>query len=177
VISASSHAKTGGELQWSNHYASAKNEAAAAQRPLLVVLENPDDPAGRLNTDQIAGDATQVQLLEHYQLCRMDVTTDYGQRVAAAFGAKQFPFTAITDKSARYIMFRSAGPMSTEQWKQTLASRKNGQITRTTADVQRVEASKVITSWPSPVATPMSMPMTQFYSAPSGCPNCAQYYR
>jgi hypothetical protein len=170
IVTAETHGKTSQDLKWSDHYARAKHEAAAAQRPLLVVLENPQDPAGRLSVEKIANDDSQVELLEHYQLCRVDVTTEYGKRVAEAFGAKTFPYTAITDKSTRYITFRSAGPMTSEQWTRTLQSRKQGQVVSNTSTVQRVETSKVI-------MPPASLPITEFYSVPSGCPNCAQYYR
>jgi hypothetical protein len=168
AVSANS-SEAAGNLRWSDHYANAKVQAASEQRPLLVVLENPEDPAGRFNSDQFAGDDAQRELLGHFQLCRMDVTTDYGKRVAAAFGAKKFPFTAITDKSARYITFQAAGPMTSEQWQQTLSSRMEGPVTATQPTTRRVEASKVITSWPSDA----------IYSVPSSCPNCIrnQYYR
>jgi hypothetical protein len=169
VVSTSSNVATHRNLEWSDHYANAKVQAAAQQRPLLVVLENSGDPAGRFNPDQLAADEAQAELLGHFQLCRMDVTTDYGKRVAAAFGASKFPFTAITDKSARYITFQAAGAMSPEQWKETLNSRKDGYLVTTQPAVQRVEASKIITSWPS----------ADVYSMPSNCPNCVknQYYR
>jgi hypothetical protein len=155
-------------LEWSDHYAQAKVQAAAEHRPLLVVLENSQDPNGRLDEGQLVNDEAEVQLLQHYRLCRMDVNSDYGKRVAAAFGAKQYPFTAITDSSAKYITFQANGPLSPEQWQQTLSSRKDGQLIAQPA-VQRVEASKIITDWPS----------NSGYSVPSNCPNCVrnQYYR
>src|SRR5690606_24456185 len=56
VAAGAVHAKTSQDLKWSDHYAHAKREAAESQRPLLVVLENPQDPAGRLSTEAIARD-------------------------------------------------------------------------------------------------------------------------
>ncbi len=167
MATASLAVSTPQDLEWSDHYANAKVQAAAEHRPLLVVLENSEDPNGRLD-DVLVNDETEVELLQHYRLCRMDVKTDYGKRVAAAFGAKKFPFTAITDSSAQYITFQSGGVMTAEQWKQTLASRKDGHLIGEPA-VQRVETSKIITDWP----------VDAVYSAPSNCPNCIrnQYYR
>ena len=158
------------ELEWSNHYANAKVQAASEHRPLLVVLEDSANPQGRFDERSLASRDSQVELLQHYRLCRMDVTTDYGKRVASAFGAKQFPFTAITDKSAQYITFQVNGAMSAEQWEQTLASRREGNVVTTSQPAEgRVEAFKIITESPS----------NGSYSAPSYCPNCVrnQYYR
>jgi hypothetical protein len=158
------------DLEWSDHYANAKVQAAAEHRPLLVVLENSANPQGRFDEQNLASGDKQVELLHHYRLCRMDVTTEYGKRVASAFGAKQFPFTAITDKSARYITFQTNGGMSAERWEQTLTSRKDGNLVTTTEPAEgRVEAFKIITESPS----------NGSYSVPSYCPNCVrnQYYR
>jgi hypothetical protein len=153
------------ELDWSDHYANAKVQAAAEHRPLLVVLEDSANPQGRFDQQALASQDSQVELLHNFRLCRMDVTTDYGKRVAAAFGAKQFPFTAITDNSAQYITFQAGGTMSPEQWNQTLATRKDGNLGNPAP--QRVETSKVITDWP----------VDATYSAPSYCPNCVRRYR
>ena len=166
MASAAMAVSTTNELDWSSHYANAKVQAAEEHRPLLVVLENSDDPAGRFDQDRLASES-QRELLKHYRLCRMDVNTDYGKRVANAFGAKSFPFTAITDSSAQYITFQASGSMTTEKWEQTLQTRMSGQVSD--ASVRRVETSKVITDWPTEAV----------YSVPSDCPNCVrnQYYR
>ena len=73
-----------GDLEWSAHYAEAKAAAAAAEKPLLVVLENPGEPQRRFHDDALASQPEQVDLLKHFQLCRVDVTTPYGKRVAEA---------------------------------------------------------------------------------------------
>jgi hypothetical protein len=151
------------ELEWSNHYADAKKQAAAEQRPLLVVLEDASNPAGRFDQDNLASQEKQLEMLQNYRLCRMDVNTAYGKRVAEAFGANQFPFTAITDKSAQFVKFRTAGAMTPQQWEQTLSTQQSD------ATVQRVDASKIITQWP----------MSQGQSSGSYCPSCVrnQYYQ
>ncbi len=156
VIAIASFAvSTTSELKWSNHYAQAKTSAAQQQRPLLVVLENSTDPAGKLDQERLS---SQADLLKQYELCRMDVNTAYGKKVAAAFGATDFPFTAITDKSAKFITYRGDGNLSTEQLQQVL----------TPVSAQRVQTSKIITDWPTS-STPGS----------SYCPSCVrnQYYQ
>jgi hypothetical protein len=164
------------DLHWSDHYANAKHAAAEVQRPLLVVLENPADPNGRFDQQQLASNAAQLDLMKKFELCRMDVSTPYGKRVAEALKATQFPYLAITDKSTTYITFRGAGAMTADQWQQTLEAKQNGERPVAAATVttpgQRVEASKVITQWPV-VAQP-----TVTTQGGSYCPNCVrrQYY-
>ena len=106
------------DTQWLNDYGIALQAARLAQRPLLVVLEKPDDAEQRL--DVIDGSGQLSELLESYELCRVDVTTEYGQKVAASYGATQFPYSVITDISCRNILFRKQGKLSVEMWEQTL---------------------------------------------------------
>ena len=116
-----------GELEWSTHYAKAKESAAAAQKPLLVVLEDPTKKDRCFNDESLASHEEQFDLLKHFQLCRVDVTSPYGKRVADALGVTELPYTAITDKTAKFITFRSAGSMSPAHWAKTLNERKSGE--------------------------------------------------
>jgi hypothetical protein len=164
------------DLHWSDHYANAKHAAAQVQRPLLVVLEDPADPKGRFDQQQLASNASQLDLMKKFELCRMDVNTPYGKRVAEALKATQFPYLAITDKSTSYITFRGAGAMTADEWQHTLEAKQNGErpvaaATEATSG-QRVEATKVITQWP------VVMPPATTTQGGSYCPSCVrrQYY-
>lgn len=106
------------DTQWLNDYGVAIQAARLAQRPLLVVLENPTDAGQRL--DFIDGSRQIGELLDNYELCRVDVTTEYGKKVADSYGAKQFPYSVITDISCRNIVFRGQGKFSLETWERTL---------------------------------------------------------
>lgn len=117
-----------GDLDWSTHYGDAKASAARSNRPLLVVIENPEVAAASLDDTALVKSQDRVQLMKSYELCRVDASTPYGKRVAAAFGAKTLPYTAVTDRSARYITYRKSGKMSSDQWSQAL-----GQPQRTSA--------------------------------------------
>lgn len=157
-----------GSLEWSDHYANAKQGAAQEQRPLLVVLENANEPSGTLS-EQLTSDDGAVELMKQYKLCRMDVNSEYGKRVAAAFGAKQFPFTAITDKSAHFVTYRKEGTMTADQWAQALESHRQGELPAASpaqagAISGPYHASKVITEWPA------TIPSQQ----PGYCPSCAR---
>jgi thioredoxin-related protein len=110
------------DTQWLKDYGIAIQAARLAQRPLLVVLEKPADPEQRV--DVIDGSGQISELLEGYELCRVDVTTEYGQKVAASYGATQFPYSVITDTSCRNILFRGKGKFSAEMWERTLDNYK-----------------------------------------------------
>ena len=71
-------------------------------------------------------DETQAALLAPYELCRVDVTTEYGKRVAAAFKVSEFPYTAIIDRTASVILYRKTGRFDTAQWASTLIHYQNG---------------------------------------------------
>jgi hypothetical protein len=83
-------------VQWQADYGEALAATRQDDRPLLVVLDVPDDPKSAVETEQFEIEGEQGKLLESYQLCHVDVSTKYGKKVAEAFRAKQFPFTAIT---------------------------------------------------------------------------------
>jgi hypothetical protein len=144
-----------GELEWSSDYGKAKAAAAAAQRPLLVVLENSNEQATQF--DDKLFEAKEIKLIKQFQLCRVDVNTPYGKKVAEAFKVTKLPYTAITDKTAKYITFRGAGPMSREQWTEALETRKNGDKYPATMST----AIPATQAWPA-------MPMQ------SSCPSCVQ---
>ncbi len=157
-----------GDLEWSSHYAQAKSAAATAQKPLLVVLENPSEPKRRFDEEKLASKEEHQKLLKNFELCRVDVTTPYGKRVAEALGATELPYTAITDKTAKYITYRGAGQVSAENWTKTLNERKNGE--RILAPVQ----SSTSQNW----AEPMTFEWPTAPAQPS-CPSCVRnsYYR
>ncbi|MCP4190708.1 MAG: hypothetical protein GY768_08775 [Planctomycetaceae bacterium] len=109
-----------GDLDWSTHYGNAKAKASQSNRPLLVIIENPTVAADRLDDSALVQNKERVAIVKNYELCRVDASTPYGKRVAAAFGAKTLPYTAVTDRAARYITYRRAGKMSADQWSRAL---------------------------------------------------------
>lgn len=126
-------------LSWKRHYDSAKRIAQAAKKPLVVVLENPKSANQKIDISKLAANDLRMLSKGSFELCRVDATTDYGKKVAAAFGAREFPYTVVTDNKSKRIVFRKPGQMSRKDW--TLALAKS----RTAADdVDRVVARKVV---------------------------------
>lgn len=114
------------EARWHHDYAEALGASRRDDKPLLVVLHQPNDPRHAVRQIGHATDVEQLSLLQNYHLCQVDVTTKTGQRVAAAFGAKQFPRTVITDKFAEKIIYSKTGRFSDGEWTLTLADHRRG---------------------------------------------------
>jgi hypothetical protein len=117
---------TDGERNWTADYGRALRIARDTDRPLLVVLEDPRRPAGRLQHLRSAFNHDCDYLLRSYQLCRIDVSTAYGKQVAAAYGASKFPYTVITDRRCKRVVYRRAGQFTLDGWNATLISFRAG---------------------------------------------------
>jgi hypothetical protein len=126
TIAASTFAVTPAKVKWQADYGKALAATRSDQRPLLVVLDNPTDPQAAFDSKLLAAEGEQAQVLKSYRLCRVDVSTDYGQKVAQAFGATQFPHTAIIDKTGSTVLFKKPGQIAGEEWQSTLAKFEKG---------------------------------------------------
>ena len=109
--------------QWQGDYGTALEAARSANRPLLVVMELPSDRISEKN----GGDLSSSALLKPYQVCCIDVSTSQGQQVAEAFGAREFPYTVITDSEAKNVIHRKAGHYSKLDWSSMLMTYRDGQ--------------------------------------------------
>ena len=113
--------------EWETDYAKAFQVAQQTRRPLLVVLERPAEVRHQVRQASFTVDPTMNELLKPYVLCRVDVTTPYGREVAKAFSAKEFPLTAITDRTVTTLVFKKVGSFSTQEWVQTLITYQKGE--------------------------------------------------
>jgi hypothetical protein len=109
---------------WKSDYGTALQAARSAHKPLLVVLEMPSD---RLSETTGSNDLSSSALLKPYELCCVDASTSLGQQVAEVLGAKQFPYTVITDKDVKNIIHRKAGHYSKLDWSSMLMTYRDGQ--------------------------------------------------
>lgn len=115
--------------KWESSYGKALEATRAADAPLLVVLDKPNSKDARLspdllNTKQAKG--SDAALLKPYRLCHVDVTTDYGKKVAKAFEAKTFPQVSIIDKTGEKVIFSKAGEIQPDEWRRILIRHKSG---------------------------------------------------
>jgi hypothetical protein len=142
-------------LEWEQSYGKALEATRAGQDPLLVVLDKPRTEDARIEPELISEDETsgsEFKLLQPYRLCRVDVSTDYGKRVAKAFHAKTFPHVAIIDKTGSVVLYHKSGKIKANEWQQVLTRHKSG---------ERPAVSRVTYKRPSTSS-----------SSRSYCPNC-----
>lgn len=127
AVVAASFAVTPAKADWQADYGKALAATRSDQRPLLVVLDIPSNPQASLDNGLLAVDGDQAKLLEAYELCHVDVSTEYGKRVAKAFGATQFPQTTIIDRTGAVVIFKKPGAMAPTEWSSTLAKFQAGE--------------------------------------------------
>jgi hypothetical protein len=126
---AATAAATPGKLDWQADYGQALEATRSDHRPLLVVLDVPANPEAALDQTLLSGEGEQAALLGNYQLCHVDASTEYGQQVAKAFGATQFPHTAIIDRNGAYVLFKKPGQITATEWNATLTRYQSGEQT------------------------------------------------
>jgi hypothetical protein len=117
--------------EWKASYAAAYQAGRETRRPVLVVIDKPAEPAYRVESVSGRFDAPterDAALLAGYEMCHIDASTDYGQKVAESFGVKQFPYVAITDRRVEVLLFEKAGHMSQAEWAATLAKHRSGEV-------------------------------------------------
>jgi hypothetical protein len=116
-------------LHWESDYGKALKATRVDALPLLVVLDKPGVEDSRLDPT-LLGEGSPAgkegQNLLAFRLCHVDVTTEYGQKVADAFHAQEFPYTAIIDKTGSVVIFSEAGKISASEWDDILNTYKDG---------------------------------------------------
>lgn len=177
VLSMTTLAAAPNQPGWLRDYGKALQTTRTAKQPLLVVLHNPEDPQQRV--EQVESEPGEAKLLQGYTLCHIDVTTKYGKKVAAAFGAKEFPYTVITNKTGDEIILRRMGRFAPGEWDETLLSYRDGRrrsaettqfVSANGVDTKRIDAYKPIIDSSSFEAAPPRSAM-----APSGYQSAAAF--
>src|SRR6476660_10646929 len=116
--------------EWETSYGKALEETRSGQDPLLVVLDKPSSKDARiapalLSEEKATSDTS--KLLKPYRLCHVDVTTEYGQKVAKVFNAKEFPHVAIIDKTGSMVIYKKTGQIDSAEWQKILNANKAGE--------------------------------------------------
>ena len=153
-------------VEWQADYGKALAATRADDRPLLVVLDIPNNPKKAAEDDQLKTDGDQADLLAKYQLCHIDASTEYGQRVAKVFKADKFPFTAIIDKTGSIVLHKQVGQLTDDEWNETLATFKSGE--RSTMQLHTSSYRGAIGQGSGSFSHPASTSVVN----PSYCPSC-----
>jgi hypothetical protein len=106
---------------WMADYGQALQTAREVRKPLLVVLDK--TPHEHLRP---VSHRTVAPLLKPYVLCRIDISTPYGQKVANAFRATSFPHTAVIDNTGATVLARRQGPLTESAWTTLLTTYQAG---------------------------------------------------
>jgi hypothetical protein len=163
TIAATTLAATPGKVQWQADYGKALAATRSEHRPLLVVLDNPTEPQSHLDEALLEAEGEQGKLLTAYRLCRVNATTEYGQKVAKAFGASQLPHTAIIDRTGSVVLFKQPGQIAATEWAATLAKYQEG-VSQPVAQTQYYRGPVV--------GQPVFQSMQPVAASPSYCPSC-----
>lgn len=132
---------------WEASYGKALQATKQSNSPLLVVLDKPGDEKDGVAPELLSpptSDGEEVNLLQPYTLCHVDVTTDYGKRVAQAFHATNFPHVAIIDKSGRNVIFRMTGKIGASRWQDVLSRHRDGILRRQVTTVNYQPSESII---------------------------------
>ena len=127
LLAVTTFASTPTKVEWQADYGKALAATRSDQRPLLVVLDIPSNPQASLDGSLLATEGEQAKLLQAYELCHVDVSTEYGKKVAQAFHATQFPHTAIIDRTGAVVLFKKPGVIAPAEWTATLTKYQTGQ--------------------------------------------------
>lgn len=151
--------------QWESSYGKALAATRAGDQPLLVVIDKPGTDGSQidpklLSQDSIEGDA--YKAVKPYNLCHVDASTEYGQKVADVFHAKTFPYVAIIDKTGSVVLYRKAGNMDAAEWNRALTNHKSGERTAISHVSYKPVASEGV----------VIENTSGSYSSKSYCPNC-----
>lgn len=116
----------GTDSAWMNDYGAALKKTAELQKPLLIVIDLPDNEVGRVKQVSYRSSA-ESELMKSYVLCRVDASSKYGQAVAKAFEATSVPHTAIIDREGKSILFTKRGQFSSDdEWATMLSTYRSG---------------------------------------------------
>ena len=112
---------------WVGDYGLGLAVCRASEKPLLIVIEEPEQPSFKIRPVSAITKETNHRLLANYTLCRVEASTPYGRSVAKAFKVDRYPFTAIIDKRGSHILYKKIGVFSETDWVNTLVEYKSGE--------------------------------------------------
>lgn len=111
---------------WHSDYGVALSMTKQVKKPLLVVLNEPRGSEKTFEPVSLTRDPAATNLLRHFTLCRIDVSTPYGKSVAKAFRATRFPHMVVIDRTGKWKLFKKTGQLSTADWTASLTRHQAG---------------------------------------------------
>lgn len=141
--------------QWHSDYGKALNETRTAHRPLLVVIDSAEGEGQQVDKQLLEVDGESK--LSSYELCHVDASTEYGQKVAKAFRATKFPYVAIIDKEGEVVIHSRTGKVNEQDWNSMLEKHQAGtRVVKTTVAKPATASYNGDYSFPSDFSYPGS---------------------
>ncbi|MCA9234724.1 MAG: hypothetical protein KDA44_04610 [Planctomycetales bacterium] len=158
-------------LNWHSDYGTALEATRKDARPLLIVIDAPQDAKQSVSADLLTADATE-KLLAKYDLCRVDATTPYGKKVADAFGAKTFPHVAIIDKAGAVVLHKQSGAAAADQLPTVLAKFQSGERVSSVAHTTYFRGDATASNGVSMSSFNSGVQSQPTVTSPGYCPSC-----
>jgi hypothetical protein len=140
-------------------YRKAWDAAKASQRPLLVVLNPPQEEWEQhepVKVEMLREDAAVDAALQGYVVAEIDTGAEHGRRVAEVFGNPSLPRIVVIDDHQQHQLFATSDPVSHDMLRSVLERSRRGVVTTPTV-IPPVEIG-----WLPP--------------AISDCPNCRRQF-
>jgi len=118
---------------WYSDYHVAKDASIAAGTRLLVVLEDPTKPQHSIEQVSTMTSSVELELLKPFTTCRIDVSTEKGKDLAGKFGATEYPYTAVIEKTGKWIVYSNQGRFTNSEWVSMLVEQSQERSSTRTA--------------------------------------------
>jgi len=100
-----------GMVVWQEDYGPARRAAAAAGKPLVVVIASGKHGYNQLSKSGMLHPEVQRLLAENYTSVYIDAAKEDRQYLVEAFAATQLPILVISDRQGAYQAYRHSGAM------------------------------------------------------------------
>ena len=118
-------------------YTQAWHTAREVERPMLVVLNPPQDAEhGGISVGELQSDEAIQPLLEKYVVAVIDTGTAHGQKVREIFKADTLPRVVVIDKKQEWQVFRSSENLSHERIAKALEQHQDGNSSRPNVEIR-----------------------------------------
>jgi hypothetical protein len=106
---------------WLSDYGAACRRGKAEKKPLAVFFGKGETGWEQVSKDGPLGEGAVRLLQAEYVPLYLDVETDYGRRMASAFGVKGVPALVISDRSGESLALRYSGTLGPADLRSCLA--------------------------------------------------------
>ncbi|MFM9965954.1 MAG: hypothetical protein ACKV2Q_32635 [Planctomycetaceae bacterium] len=112
------------------NYTEAYREAQREKKPLLVIL-NPPEETVAVKVEDVRKTQQRRELLAKFVIVVIDTSTEHGETVNKLFNEKTLPHVSVIDRDQQWQVFRTSKKLQGEDWNRVLETFQNGEKTAT----------------------------------------------